>query len=801
MTRVPAIAIASTLVGCTLEVQVGAEDPGNATPNRPEPVQDDVATRILCTPFVDFGTVPPGVELTQRVHCELYPPSRFQLQSATLLEGADPGFAAPRMAVRGESITPPIRLEPEAAVEIDIPFEGSRFGSARATLVVKALDIPPMEVVARAYVDRNVSCRLRIQPPVLDLGSVEKGSEGSSLVRVRNLSDTSCAVDQVEFLDGSHQDFLHSEDHPFEVEPGEEKIIRIAFKPETLGDRDGVLGLYGHRRVLLRGLPVRASGREVGTYPKVYPLRLDFGLRNLACVDPSARVFQIKGASQAVDVRLSLEGDTTGSYVLDSRQFVIGADESRSIPVWFNPGEQGLMHARLRVQLGSEVTFIDLIGEGADFAPNVERFTYAQARPFTLAARPIFGTETVTQPNGRPLRRINNSGVGHPEQWSIDYPNRQLTLVEGPFNPDSVFEISYEQACLSPTCGDGVIDPGEACDDANDDNQDECDITCQQTHCGDGYLRRNSNEECDDGNLLTGDKCNAFCMVERCGNGYVEPNEECDDGDGFLSDIEPNACRTTCVKPICGDGVVDTAWPLEEACDDGNTETSDACVLCQPAECGDGFVQAGVEECDDRNTTSGDGCEGNCLLPRYKVTTLEEGLPLRHPTATPVVDSSIPLTFPSGFDFKFLGRKVTAIDVSQPGLIMFGTGVASPANTEIPAPGAPDGFLAWWWDDHIQEGTIHYEHNGGIFSLYFEDIAHINDESIRLKVVVNLNELDGSMDVFYGPVSLNPPTEGSATVGWESLEGDRGGYAMPSACNYECTLQHWPKNRMHKYHY
>lgn len=59
----------------------------------------------------------------------------------------------------------------------------------------------------------------------------------------------------------------------------------------------------------------------------------------------------------------------------------------------------------------------------------------------------------------------------------------------------------------------------------------------------------------------------------------------------------------------CGDGVKDPG----EACDDGNTTDTDACSsTCELADCGDGFVQAGVEECDDGNTNDGDGCAADC---------------------------------------------------------------------------------------------------------------------------------------------------------------------------------------------
>jgi cysteine-rich repeat protein len=63
---------------------------------------------------------------------------------------------------------------------------------------------------------------------------------------------------------------------------------------------------------------------------------------------------------------------------------------------------------------------------------------------------------------------------------------------------------------------------------------------------------------------------------------------------------------------VCGNGVVD----LSEACDDGNTDDTDACTSeCQPATCGDGFVQAGVEACDDGNQFNDDACTNKCTPP------------------------------------------------------------------------------------------------------------------------------------------------------------------------------------------
>ncbi len=167
--------------------------------------------------------------------------------------------------------------------------------------------------------------------------------------------------------------------------------------------------------------------------------------------------------------------------------------------------------------------------------------------------------------------------------------------------------------CMLPadTCGDGVVDEGEQCDDGNAVAGDGCENDCTVTpgDCGDGNL--DAGEECDDGNFITGDECTNDCKIAVCGDGILNVGvEECDDG----NDIETDGCLNNCmIDPLlnCGDGVVD---PSEE-CDDGNQDNTDACTnVCENAVCGDGITQVGVEECDDGDDDNGDGCENNCTL-------------------------------------------------------------------------------------------------------------------------------------------------------------------------------------------
>jgi len=169
-------------------------------------------------------------------------------------------------------------------------------------------------------------------------------------------------------------------------------------------------------------------------------------------------------------------------------------------------------------------------------------------------------------------------------------------------------------------CGDGVLDPGEACDDHNKTPGDGCSAICQivagwvcvgvpsvctlRAICGDGLLA--SRETCDDGNTAGGDGCSADCQT-------IDPGYEC------------RVPGRPCV-PACGDGMKIGG----EACDDGNTANGDGCSLvcqvepgatctgaaggkstCKASICGNGMKE-GNEGCDcgSDNVTFPTGCKG-----------------------------------------------------------------------------------------------------------------------------------------------------------------------------------------------
>lgn len=190
----------------------------------------------------------------------------------------------------------------------------------------------------------------------------------------------------------------------------------------------------------------------------------------------------------------------------------------------------------------------------------------------------------------------------------------------------------YSGACWPAGCGNGIVDPDEVCDDANNVHGDGCAADCRSDEtCGNGVIDLAIGESCDDGNTADGDGCRASCVAISCGDGMVdgEAFEQCDAG-AANSDVPDATCRLNCQPRRCGDGVTD---PLAgEDCDDANLVPGDGCSgACRFEVCGNGVVDlmpdgpgfVPAEECDDGNKLEIDGCRVGCERTdlTWRVTT------------------------------------------------------------------------------------------------------------------------------------------------------------------------------------
>ncbi len=182
-------------------------------------------------------------------------------------------------------------------------------------------------------------------------------------------------------------------------------------------------------------------------------------------------------------------------------------------------------------------------------------------------------------------------------------------LPDGCFGVNGALGGRCSQTCQPQYCGNGVVDPGEVCDDGNAASGDGCAGNCLSDEtCGNGVVDLHMGEACDDGNQTAGDGCGATCQTEQCGNGVVDPGEVCDDG----NEVSGDGCRGDCQSDeTCGNGLVDLR--AGETCDDGNQTAGDGCSAdCQLEVCGNGVLDPG-ETCDDGNRVGGDGCSPDCL--------------------------------------------------------------------------------------------------------------------------------------------------------------------------------------------
>jgi cysteine-rich repeat protein len=204
----------------------------------------------------------------------------------------------------------------------------------------------------------------------------------------------------------------------------------------------------------------------------------------------------------------------------------------------------------------------------------------------------------------------------------------------------------------TPKCGNGAVDPGEACDPTAGGGagcKSDCTWVCSPGAAGDAFCDDhqpcNGAEACGathvctaGTNLANGTTCGSGlvcqtgnCAPLSCGNGTVETPEECDDGNQTNGDGCETNCKLTCKA---GDASRDcssvgTACTTASTCDaskhtcsattpandgngcgNGNYCKSGSCVA--PV-CGNGQVELG-EMCDDGNQTNGDGCQANCTF-------------------------------------------------------------------------------------------------------------------------------------------------------------------------------------------
>lgn len=163
------------------------------------------------------------------------------------------------------------------------------------------------------------------------------------------------------------------------------------------------------------------------------------------------------------------------------------------------------------------------------------------ARVDGLSCKDKAATDACVAAGGNVCRHLPDGAKGGTDDCAANDQNCNISRADLP--------NACRNNCALPSCGDGVVNAGEDCDNGTAHNGVDCvgsvccTSKCKNNACHDG--EKLGTEECDDTNTSNNDACVDTCKNAKCGDGFLHTGVElCDDGntvnfDGCSADCCP----------------------------------------------------------------------------------------------------------------------------------------------------------------------------------------------------------------------------------------------------------------------
>ena len=365
--------------------------------------------------------------------------------------GAAPDFLAP-----GEEFLLDVRFAPTVA---DQTFAG--------TIFVGADNVPDPAGQERRVDVTGLSttdpvCRIRTLPPTVDFGTVPRGTRRELTGRIVNNGSDDCRItnalkqssvfgtlfsDSFEFVsligpDGTSRP-------PFDMAPGDEAVLTVAYFPRTITDlSESPFGDTGSIEIRVTDLESPATTVTCGVAPPffsgvtrscgvnlqarsavasigVIPTEIDFGRVTLGCNSQTQtiRIYNTGGAD--VDIsNIALE-DCTAEFTIAGVPVlptIITRGDSIPFQVRYRPADVGVDECRVVIESTAEGGgryVVPLRGEGVTYSATTDRFEQVSGREVdVLFVVDNSGSMSEEQSN---LARNFSSFISAATTWGSDF--------------------------------------------------------------------------------------------------------------------------------------------------------------------------------------------------------------------------------------------------------------------------------------------------------------------------------------------------------------------------------------------